>query len=62
MEVTHGGDICLDKLVSIDVELIAHIVGLQAWGMDPAQFLDDKTKEKSLAKEMKKKYGTNRGT
>jgi hypothetical protein len=30
--------------------------------MDPALFLDDKTKEKALAEEMKKKYGTDRGT
>jgi hypothetical protein len=29
--------------------------------MDPTQFLKDKTKEKSLAKEMKNKYGTDRG-
>jgi hypothetical protein len=30
--------------------------------MDPALIVDDKSKEKSLAEEMKKKYGTNRGT
>jgi hypothetical protein len=30
--------------------------------MDPALILDDKSKEKTLAKEMKKKYGTTRGT
>jgi hypothetical protein len=62
MAVTHGRDIWLDKLISIDVELIAHITGLPSWGMDPAQFLDDKTKEKALAEEMKNKYGTERGT
>jgi hypothetical protein len=52
----------LDKLVSIDVELIVKITGLPIRGMDPAQFLDDKAREKTLAEEMKKKYGTNRGT
>jgi hypothetical protein len=62
LAVTHGGDIWLDKLVSIDVELNVHIIGLPAKGMDLVQFLDDKTKEKALAEEMKKKYGTNRGT
>jgi hypothetical protein len=36
LAVTHGGDIWLDKLVSIDVELIANIIGLPSWGMDPA--------------------------
>jgi hypothetical protein len=35
MAVTHGGDIWLDKLVSIDVELIAHITGFPSRGMDP---------------------------
>jgi hypothetical protein len=30
--------------------------------MDPTLFLNDKTKEKALAEEMKKKYGTARGT
>jgi hypothetical protein len=51
----------LDKCVSIDVELITSITGLPSRGMDHALFLDDKTKEKALAEEMKKKYGTNRG-
>jgi len=61
MVVTHGEDIWLDKLILIDVELIAHITGLSSRGMDPVQFLDDKTKDKSLAEEMKNKYGTDRG-
>ena len=29
--------------------------------MDPTLFLDEKTKEKTLAEEMKKKYGTDMG-
>ena len=62
MEVTHGRDIWLDKIISIHVDLIAHITGLSSWGMDPMQFLDDKTKEKALTEEMKNKYGTERGT
>jgi len=62
MDVTHGRDIWLDKLMSIDVELIVHITGFPYWGMDPMLFLDDKTKEKELAEEMKKKYNTDRGT
>jgi hypothetical protein len=62
LAVTHGGDIWFNKLVSIDVEIIAHITGLASWGMDPVQFIDDKTKEKSLADKMKKKYGTDKGT
>ena len=30
--------------------------------MDPTLILDDKSKEKALEEEMKKKYGTTRGT
>jgi hypothetical protein len=36
LAVTYDGDIWLDKLVSIDVELITNITGLPTWGMDPA--------------------------
>jgi hypothetical protein len=62
LAVTHGGDIWLDKVVPITVDLIAQIKGLPIRGMDPALFLDDKTKEKAPVEEMKKKYGTSRGT
>jgi hypothetical protein len=48
--------------VSIDVELITNITGFPTQGMDPTQFLDDKAREKALAEDMKKKYGTDRGT
>jgi hypothetical protein len=51
----------LDKLVSIDVELMANITGFPSRGMDPMHFLDDKSREKALDEEMKKKYGINRG-
>jgi hypothetical protein len=62
MEVTHGGYLWLEQVVSIDVELIAYITGLPSRGEEPMQFLEDKTKEKALAEEMKKKYGTKRGS
>jgi hypothetical protein len=52
----------LDKIVSIDIEIIANITGFPSRGMDPTKFLDDKSREKALAEEMKKKYGTDRGT
>jgi hypothetical protein len=62
MEVTHGGSLWLEQIISIDIELIAYTTGLPSWREDPTQFLEDKTKEKSLAEEMKKKYGTERGS
>ena len=52
----------MDKLISIDIEIIVHITRLPSWGMDPAQFLEDKTKEKALTEEMKNKYSTEMGT
>jgi hypothetical protein len=52
----------LEKPVSIDVELIRYITGLPPRGETPAQFLDDKTKEKELVDEMKKTYGIERGS
>jgi hypothetical protein len=61
LAVTHGGDIWLDKPIPITVELIAQIIGLPIQGMDPTLILDDKSKEKVLTEEMKKKYGTARG-
>jgi hypothetical protein len=62
LAVTHGGDIWLDKTVPLIIELIAQITGLPIRGMDPALILDYKSKEKALEEEMKKKYGTTRGT
>jgi hypothetical protein len=44
--VTHGGDIWLDKPFPITVDIIAQIIGLPKWGMDPALILDDKSKER----------------
>jgi hypothetical protein len=58
MAVTHGGYIWVEDLVSIDIEIIAYIIGLPSWGENPTQYLDDKTKEKELVEEMKKTYGT----
>jgi hypothetical protein len=61
LAVTHGGDIWLEKPVLITIDLISQIIGLPTWGMDPVFILDDKSKEKALAEEMKNKYGTARG-
>jgi hypothetical protein len=55
LAVVHGGDIWLDKPIPITVELITEITGLPTEGMDPALILDDKSKEKTLVEEMKKK-------
>jgi hypothetical protein len=62
LAIMHGGDIWLDKPVLITFELITQITGLPIRGMDPALILDDKSKEKTLAEEMKNKYSTARGT
>jgi hypothetical protein len=62
LALVHGGIMWLDRPVSIDVDLIAKITGLPTDGEKPEQYLDDKTKEKTLAEEMKKTYGTVRGS
>jgi hypothetical protein len=33
LAVTHGGDIWLEKIISIDLEIIAHIIGVPSCGM-----------------------------
>jgi hypothetical protein len=55
LAVTHGGDIWLDRPIPIIVDLIVQIIGLPIRGMDLALILDDKSKEKALAEDMKKK-------
>jgi hypothetical protein len=62
MEFTHGGYLWVEENVSIDVELIAFIIGLLSRGDNLMQYLNDKTKEKALAEDMKKTYGTERGS
>jgi hypothetical protein len=55
LAVTHGGDIWLDRPIPIIVDLIVQIIGLPTRGMDLALILDDKSKEKALVEDMKKK-------
>jgi hypothetical protein len=62
LEFTHGGDIWMDKPFPITIDLIVQITRLRIRGMDPTLFLDEKTKEKALVEEIKKKNGTARGT
>jgi hypothetical protein len=62
MEVTDGGYIWVEEPVSIGIELITYITGLPPRGETPAQFVNDKTKEKAVAEKMKKMYGTKRGS
>jgi hypothetical protein len=52
----------MERHVSIDVDIIEKITGLPTDGPKPEPYLDDKTKEKSMADKIKKKYGTNRGS
>jgi hypothetical protein len=57
-KVLHGGFLWLEEPISINVELISFIIGLPSNGKKLTQYLDDKAKEKDLAEEMKKTYGT----
>jgi hypothetical protein len=51
----------MDRPVPINVDLIAEITGLPTDGEKPEQYLEDKTKEKSISDEIKEKYGIERG-
>jgi hypothetical protein len=62
LALLHGGIMCIDMPVSIDVDLIANIIGLPTDGEKLEQNLNDKNNKKTLAKEMKKTYGTMRGS
>jgi hypothetical protein len=57
LELVHGGSLWLDRLALIVFDLITKITGLPTDGEKPKKYLDDKTKEKTLAEEMKKAYG-----
>jgi hypothetical protein len=50
----------MDRPVPINVDLIATIMGLPMDGEKPEQYLEDKTKEKSISDEIKEKYGGER--
>jgi len=58
LAVMHKGILWLDTQVSINFDLIKKITDLPTNGEKPVQYLDEKTKEKSLAEEMKHTYGT----
>jgi hypothetical protein len=60
--VLHGGFLWMEEPISINVELITFITGFPSMGKSPMQYLDDKMKENTLAKEMNKTYGTERGS
>jgi hypothetical protein len=62
LAVIPRGNIWLDKPVPITLDLIAQITRIPSRGMDLALIMDDKSKEKALAEEMKKKYNIMRGT
>jgi hypothetical protein len=49
----HGGCLWMERPVLINVNLIAKIIGLPIDGMKLKEFLDDKTKEKEIAEEIK---------
>jgi hypothetical protein len=51
----------MDRPVSINVYPISEITGLPTDGEKLEQYLEEKTKEKSISNEIKVKYGTERG-
>jgi hypothetical protein len=62
MEATHRGYLWVEEPVSIDIAIISFITGILSRGDNIMNYLEDKTKEKALVEEMKKTYGTKRGS
>jgi hypothetical protein len=57
----HGGILWMVRVILINFYLITEIIGLPTNGKKPKQYLDDKTKVKSISDEIKENYGTERG-
>jgi hypothetical protein len=62
LSLLHQGILWMERPVSIDVDLIIEIIGLLIDGEKMKKYLDDKTKDKALAEEMKNKYNIDRGS
>jgi hypothetical protein len=62
LELVHGGILWMERHVSIYAYLIVEITSFPIDGAKLEQYMDDKTKEKALTKEIKNKYGTNIGS
>jgi len=52
----HGRILLMDRSVPMTVDLIAAITGLATYGVNPKQYLEDKTRSKSISDEIKAKY------
>jgi hypothetical protein len=52
----------MDKSVLMDVDLIAKITRFPTSGVNPEDYLDNKARDKEIAKELKEQFRTNRGT
>jgi hypothetical protein len=51
----------MDRLVPINIDLIATITGIPMDREKPKQYLEDKTKAKSISDKIKAKFGGERG-
>jgi hypothetical protein len=61
LERENGGILWMDRIVPINFDLITTIIGLPMDGEKTKQYLEEKTKEKSISDEIKAKYGMKRG-
>jgi hypothetical protein len=52
----------MGRPIPIDVNLISNLIGLPTDGVKSKQYLDEKTKEKAIAEEVKDKFGIERGS
>jgi hypothetical protein len=60
LALVHGGVLWMDRPFSINVDLIVAIKNMPIDLEKQEQYMDEKTTEKALTKEMKKTYGIER--
>jgi hypothetical protein len=59
--MVHGGILWMDRLIQLDVALIAKITSLPTFESHPKDYLDNKAREKEIDKLVKAQFGTSRG-
>jgi hypothetical protein len=57
----HGGILWMERSVPIDVDPIAKITGFPTNDVKPKDYLDNKSRDKEIAKEVKVQFGIDRG-
>jgi hypothetical protein len=61
LAMLHGGIMCMDRPVLIDMALISKITRFPVVGAQPKEYLENKACEKEIVEIVKDQFGNNRG-